>query len=163
MLGALLNFRAGAEGLNTSLDADVLAASARSFNRAMTARFAAIADFLKLHYCISQRRDTAYWRDNADPATWSETLRDRIAQWRHRVPSRFDFVVDHETFLPPSWGYILNGMNFTTAAGQGAIAADRSGARAALSAVAALRQSAAQALAALPDHRSLIQHIHNQP
>ena len=154
MLGAMLQIRP---------DPAVLAASARSYNRAMTARFAAIADFLKLHYCVSQRRDTAYWRDNADPATWSSALQDRIAQWRHRVPSRFDFVVDHETFLPPSWGYILNGMNFTTDAGHGEIAADPVGARAALSATGALRQTAAQAIAALPDHRSLINHIHNQP
>jgi hypothetical protein len=79
-------------------DPAVMAASARSFNRLMTARFGAITDFLKLHYCISRRRDTPYWRDNTDPSSWSDSLRDRIEQWRHRVPSRFDFVVDHESF-----------------------------------------------------------------
>jgi hypothetical protein len=66
-------------------DPAVMAASARSFNRLMTARFGAITDFLKLHYCISRRRDTPYWRDNTDPASWSDSLRDRIEQWRHRV------------------------------------------------------------------------------
>jgi hypothetical protein len=67
-------------------DPAVMAASARSFNRLMTARFGAITDFLKLHYCISRRRDTPYWRDNTDPSSWSDSLRDRIEQWRHRVP-----------------------------------------------------------------------------
>ncbi|MDE1917070.1 MAG: tryptophan 7-halogenase [Sphingomonadales bacterium] len=146
--------------LRAGLDPAVLEASARSYNRHMAARFAAITDFLKLHYCISHRRDTGYWRDNTDPATWSESLRDRIAQWRHRVPSRFDFVVDHESFLPPSWTYILNGMGFDTAAGLGAIEADPQGARQALSAVSQLRAAAPQAIAALPDHRALINQIH---
>jgi hypothetical protein len=120
----------------------VMAASARSFNHTMTARFGAITDFLKLHYAISHRRDTSYWRDNTDPATWSEPLRDRITQWRHRVPSRFDFVVDHESFLPPSWGYILNGMGFDTDAGRGSIDADPAAAAKALSAVSALHRAA---------------------
>ncbi|WP_206240983.1 tryptophan halogenase family protein [Novosphingobium terrae] len=141
-------------------DPAVMAASARSFNRTMEARFAAITDFLKLHYCISHRRDTPYWRDNTDPASWSDTLRDRIEQWRHRVPSRFDFVVDHESFLPPSWGYILNGMGFETQAGRGAIDADPAEAGKVLSAVAALHKAAPQAIATLPDHRALIDLIH---
>jgi len=143
-------------------DPGVMAASARSFNRLMTARFGAITDFLKLHYCISHRRDTPYWRDNTDPATWSDSLRDRIEQWRHRVPSRFDFVVDHESFLPPSWGYILNGMGLETRAGQGAIDADPAEASRVLSAVGALHRGAPQAIAALPEHRALIDAIHQQ-
>lgn len=142
-------------------DPAVMAASARSFNAVMTARFGAITDFLKLHYAISHRRDTPYWRDNTNPATWSETLRDRITQWRHRVPSRFDFVVDHESFLPPSWGYILNGMGFDTKAGRGAIDANPAAATKALSAVAALHHAVPQAIATLPDHRTLIDQIHN--
>lgn len=146
--------------LRGGLSPAVLEASARGYNRHMAARFAAITDFLKLHYCISHRRDTAYWRDNTDPATWPESLRDRIEQWRHRVPSRFDFVVDHESFLPPSWTYILNGMGFDTVAGQGAIEADPQAARHALSAVGQLRAAAPQAIAALPDHRTLIHQIH---
>jgi hypothetical protein len=146
--------------LGAGLSPAVLEAGARAYNRHMAARFIAITDFLKLHYCISHHRDTPYWRDNTDPATWSESLRDRIEQWRHRVPSRFDFVVDHESFLPPSWTYILNGMGFDTAAGQGAIEADPQAARQALSAVAQLRAAVPQAVAALPDHRALINQIH---
>lgn len=148
------------EMLTVPLTPAVMEASARSYNRHMVARFAAIADFLKLHYCISDRRDTAYWRDNTDPASWTATLRDRIEQWRHRTPSRFDFVVDHETFLPPSWGYILHGMGFATQAGLGAIERDPAGAGKALSAVGALRAAAPQAINALPDHRALIDQIH---
>src|ERR1700742_2208679 len=88
-----------AEMLNGPVDRAALEGAARNFNRQMAPRFDAIAEFLKLHYAVSRRTDTAYWRDNTDPASWPEGLRDKIAQWRRRLPSRFDFVVDHETFL----------------------------------------------------------------
>ncbi len=79
----------------------------------MVGRFERIVSFLKLHYCLT-KRDEPYWRDNADPATWPEALRDLLAQWKHRPVSRFDFLVDLETFLPSSYQYILYGMNAAT-------------------------------------------------
>jgi glycine/D-amino acid oxidase-like deaminating enzyme len=149
-----------AEMLTGSADKDARAGAERSFNRHMAARFGSIVEFLKLHYCVSRRTDTAYWRDNTDPASWPEGLRDKLAQWRHRVPSRFDFVLDYETFLPPSWAFILHGMGFDTEAGKGAFAASPADGRDAAAAFGKVRQAAQQALQALPDHRSLIDQYH---
>ncbi|WP_010186230.1 tryptophan halogenase family protein [Sphingomonas sp. PAMC 26605] len=149
-----------ADMLAGPVDHAALAGAARSFNRQMTARFAAIVEFLKLHYCVSQRRDTAYWRDNADPASWPEGLRDKLAQWRHRLPSRFDFVVDHETFLPPSWAFILHGLGYPTDAGRGILGTKPDDARDAIAAFGRIRQAGLQAAAQLPDHRSLVLHYH---
>jgi tryptophan 7-halogenase len=149
-----------ADMLRGPVDKTALEASARGFNRHMAARFEAIVEFLKLHYCVSRRTDTAYWRDNTDPASWPEGLKDKLAQWRHRLPSRFDFVVDFETFLPPSWAYILHGLGFATDAGRGALAADPAQAREAIAAFGKIRQAAGQAVQALPDHRSLIDQYH---
>jgi hypothetical protein len=87
--------------------------AARNFSAVMAGRFERIVGFLKLHYCLS-KRDEPYWRDNADPATWPQGLRDQLAQWAHRPVSRFDFVVDLETFLPASYQFILYGMNAAT-------------------------------------------------
>lgn len=133
-------------------------AAARSFNRLMTARFEHIVHFLKLHYCITRRTDTAYWRDNADPASIPAALRDMLAQWRNRPPSRFDFVVDVETFLPPSYHYILYGMGFDTrlAAGAGRYP----GAAEARDIFARVRAAHAGARDALPDHRALLNQYH---
>ncbi|AOR75339.1 tryptophan halogenase family protein [Novosphingobium resinovorum] len=137
-------------------DHDARDAAARSFNRLMSARFERIVHFLKLHYCITRRTDTAYWRDNADPATIPEPLRDMLAQWRRRPPSRFDFVVDLETFLPPSYHYILYGMGFeTTLAG-----ARYPGAAQAREVFARVRAAHAGARGGLPDHRALLNHYH---
>jgi len=133
-----------------------LAAAARSYNKLMPARFAAIVEFLKLHYAISHRRDTAYWRDNTDPATWPDGLADKLAQWRRRLPSRFDFVVDHESFLPPSWQYILYGVGFDTPVP----AVDTRALDAASAAFGKVRNAQQQAVRALPDHRTLVRHFH---
>jgi hypothetical protein len=149
-----------ADMLAGPLDAGAIAGAARTFDRQMTARFAAIVEFLKLHYCVSQRTDTAYWRDNVDAASWPEGLRDKLAQWRHRLPSRFDFVADHETFLPPSWAFILHGLGYATEAGRGALEAMPREAQDAIATFGKIRQAAQQAVTHLPDHRSLVMHYH---
>jgi tryptophan 7-halogenase len=128
--------------------------AARQFNEHMRARFERIVDFLKLHYALTRRDDDAFWRDNADPATWTPTLRDRLAQWRSRPPHRLDFIADLEMYPPSSWQYVLYGMGYPT---------DLSHARAAWPRAAEARhefatipQVAQRALADLPDHRALV-------
>jgi tryptophan 7-halogenase len=137
-----------------------MAAAARSFNAAMTGRFERIADFLKLHYCITRRTDTAYWRDNADPATIPESLQDRLAQWRHRPISRFDFIVDLETFLPASWQYILYGMGFPASLESAAAARFLPAPRQAELAFAKVAAAGPEAVRHLPDQRELIARYH---
>ena len=128
--------------------------AARQFNQHMRARFERIVDFLKLHYALTRRDDSAFWRDNADPASWTPTLRDRLAQWRSRPPHRLDFIADLEMYPPSSWQYVLYGMGYPT---------DLSHARAAWPRAAEARQEfatiaqvAQRALADLPDHRALV-------
>ncbi|MFW2828897.1 tryptophan halogenase family protein [Sphingomonas sp. ID0503] len=128
-------------------------AAARSFNRIMAGRFDRIVDFLKLHYCVTRRTDTAYWRDNADAASIPERLQDLLVQWRHRPPSRFDFIVDLETFLPASYQYILYGMGFETKLAQPQRYKESAQAASAFIRVA---QAGAQASQHLPPHRALL-------
>ena len=79
----------------------------------MAARYENIVNFLKLHYCLS-RREEPFWRDNADPASIPERLRDLLEQWRYRPPGRFDFILDLESFAFFNYQYILYGMEFRT-------------------------------------------------
>ena len=131
-----------------------MAATARVFNETMNARFERIVDFLKLHYALTRRTDTAFWRDNADPASWTDSLRDKLAMWRSRPPHRLDFITDLEMYPPSSWQYVLYGMGYRT---------DLSTQRAAWPRQADARQEfamiaqvAQRALADLPDHRALV-------
>lgn len=131
-------------------------APAARFNALMTARYERIVDFLKLHYCLS-RREEPFWRDNRDPASIPETLRVLLAQWRHRPPSRFDFLLDVESFAFFNYQYILYGMDFQTD-----LSSAREGfphAEAAARHFARIRGFGEQAVADLPGHRALIRQL----
>ena len=131
------------------------APAARAFNEQMRARFERIVDFLKLHYALTRRDDTAFWRDNADPASWTPTLRDLLERWRGRAPHRLDFIVDLEMYPPSSWQYVLYGMGYPTDLSQARAAWPR--AAEARQEFAMIAQVARRAAADLPDHRALVE------
>jgi hypothetical protein len=85
---------------------------AKRFNEHFTYRWERVIDFLKLHYVLSRRRDSAYWRDNT--AAVPERLGELLTLWRHRAPSRSDFNRIEEVFPSASYQYILYGMGRTT-------------------------------------------------
>jgi tryptophan halogenase len=131
--------------------------AARQFNEMMKARFERVVDFLKMHYALTQRTDTAFWTENADPASWTPTLRDRLAQWRCRPPHRMDFIVDLEMYPPSSWQYVLYGMEYSTDLSVTRGAWPRmDDARREFQAIA---QVARHALADLPPHRALVEQL----
>ena len=129
---------------------------ARRFNDDFGYRWARVIDFLKLHYLLSQRDDSDYWRAHRDPATWPERLRELLPLWRLRAPARHDFGRIDEVFPAASYQYVLYGMGFRPALQP--LAADKLQA-----AHACFDEAARQArrfVPALPSHRSLIDHIH---
>jgi tryptophan halogenase len=131
------------------------APAAKAFNTAMSARFERIVDFLKMHYALTRRTDSAFWRDNADPASWTPTLRDKLALWRARPPHRLDFLVDLEMYPPSSWQYVLYGMGYPTDLSHAQPAWPRMAE--AKAEFATIAQVAERALADLPDHRALVE------
>jgi tryptophan halogenase len=131
-----------------------MAPTARLFNELMRERYARIVDFIKLHYCLTQRTDSRFWRDNADPATVPQSLRDKLAMWKSRPPHRLDFVTDLEMYPPSSWQYVLYGMEFETRLRAGAI--DPSRCADARHEFAMIAQMAGRALADLPPHRAMV-------
>jgi tryptophan halogenase len=89
---------------------------AQRFNEAFTYRWERVIDFLKLHYVLSKRSDSAFWREHRDPATIPARLRELLALWRTRAPSQRDFYRIEEVFPSASYQYILYGMGFRTEA-----------------------------------------------
>jgi tryptophan halogenase len=131
-------------------------APARRFNELMAARYDSIVSFLKLHYCLS-RREEPFWRDNADPSSIPERLKDLLEQWRYRPPSRFDFVLDHESFAFFNYQYILYGMEFRTDLTP--VREEFPHTREAQKIFARIRQFGDRAAQDLPAHRALIDQI----
>lgn len=133
-----------------------ISAPALRFNELMTARFDNIITFLKLHYCLSQRTEP-FWRQNADPATMPERLVDLLEQWRWRPPTRYDFILDLETFAFFNYQYILYGMGFKTDLSPGRSEfPDVAGAE---KLFAKIRNFGERATHDLPSHRDLIAQI----
>lgn len=130
---------------------------AQRFNDTFTYRWQRVVDFLKLHYALTRRRDTPYWRDHADPAHLPERLRGLLTLWRHRPPSRRDFDRAEELFPSASYQYVLYGMGFRPEPGAPAPREGHTD-----PADAYFREAAAltrRMLPALPGHRELIDHI----
>jgi tryptophan halogenase len=72
--------------LNPEMDA-----MAFRFNRIMANRFYEILDFINLHYCLTQRNDTDFWREVQAPNRVNDRLRAKLDYWRLKPPSPSDF------------------------------------------------------------------------
>jgi tryptophan halogenase len=92
---------------------EVMDIVARRFNEVTLYRWRRIIDFLKLHYVLTRRTDTAFWRDNVDPATVPERLNELLKLWKYHPPWFFDeFDRLEEVFPAASYQYVLYGMGF---------------------------------------------------
>ena len=131
-------------------------APAKRFNELMAARYDNIVNFLKLHYCLSRREDP-FWRDNVDPDSIPDRLKELLEQWRYRPPNRFDFILDLESFAFFNYQYILYGMDFRTDLSGGRT--DFPNVRAAEKLFQRIRNFGERATADLPAHRALIEQI----
>ena len=67
------------------------------FNRMMENRFYEILDFINMHYCLTRRTDTEFWREVRRPERINDRLRTKLDYWRIKPPSVSDFV---DQFFP---------------------------------------------------------------
>jgi len=87
---------------------------AKRFNDKFRYRWDRIIDFLKLHYVLTKRTDSAYWMDNCRPETIPDDLQALLSLWRHQSPWHQDFTHVDEVFPSASYQYVLYGMGFET-------------------------------------------------
>ena len=139
---------------------ETLNLAAKDFNRRMGETFDDIVDFVKLHYAITKRADTAFWRDNTAPTSWTSSLQDKIESWRYRVPGMHEFYGFPNVFGLTNYMQILYGMDFLP---------DLTGQEARFSAMQVARQQAVKFAGAvkggnqvMPVHRDIIDQI-NKP
>ncbi|WP_017667710.1 tryptophan halogenase family protein [Sandarakinorhabdus sp. AAP62] len=90
------------------------------YNRILHNHYDNIADFLKLHYCLSNRRDTDFWRDNCRTETIPATLQANLAAWRSAVPSVYDFHSTTQCFSATNYKFVLYGMGWGASGAQAA-------------------------------------------
>ncbi|KMT64440.1 tryptophan halogenase family protein [Catenovulum maritimum] len=93
---------------------EVMPVIAKRFNQKFRYRWDRIIDFLKLHYVLTKRTDTAYWVDNCRSETIPDDLQELLALWQYHTPWHNDFTQVDEVFPSASYQYVLYGMGFKT-------------------------------------------------
>ncbi len=91
-----------------------LESAAKQYNRIMQRRYERTLDFIKLHYCLSERRDSRFWLDNIDSASIPESLQELLRIWEHRPPGSDDIDHNIDLFEESSWQFVLYGMGYKT-------------------------------------------------
>lgn len=84
----------------------------KRFNETFLYRWQSIIDFLKLHYMLTKRTDTPFWRDQNKPSSIPKSLQASLALWQEQPPWHSDFTYAQEVFPAASYQYILYGMGF---------------------------------------------------
>ena len=133
-----------------------LARCERQFNDIFRYRWDTIIEFLKLHYCLSKRSDTVFWRDNTSPESIPDTLADKLDMWQAQCPSVLDFLSRADVFPLESYCYILYGMKFKTATHT----PDEKHLQRLENKIVNQRRQRQALMSALPSNRSLIEAIH---
>ncbi|KHL25725.1 tryptophan halogenase [Croceibacterium mercuriale] len=130
---------------------------ARRYNDTTLYRWGRIIDFLKLHYALTKRTDTQFWRDNQRAETIPDRLRELMSLWAYHPPWLHDeFDRAEEIFPAASYQYVLYGMGHRTALQPGSFEAD---AEQASRLRRENRSYTDRLLGALPAHRALIDKI----
>lgn len=127
------------------------------FNDSLNYRWERVVDFLKLHYVLTKRTDTDYWRDNCRAESIPERLAELLRLWRHQPPSRYDLYRVEEVFPSASYQYILYGMGFQPAPRPATRRVDD--VRAAEGYFREAADLTRKMLAALPSHREMLEHV----
>jgi tryptophan 7-halogenase len=79
--------------------AEQMATLAARYNRIMTNRYYEILDFINMHYCLTQRTDSEFWREVSQPHRINDRLAAKFEYWRAKPPTPHDYQD------PAFWGY----------------------------------------------------------
>ena len=135
-------------------EAGVSEVLADTYNRQMAGLYDETMRFIVLHYCLTQREDTPFWRANKSHPHVPALLQEQLALWKQRLPCLFDDRGGLQFFGHGSQLYILAGMKFPFGYGSATRHfVDPAQARGYAKLVEQYRQ---RALAATPDHTEYI-------
>lgn len=86
-------------------------------NRVVRYTWERVIDFVQLHYFISDRRDSAFWRDSTENMVLSDMLQERLAMWKIAPPKKSDFFSAFDIFGVENYLFVLYGMHYSTRPG----------------------------------------------
>jgi hypothetical protein len=91
------------------------------YNMLVNEHYDHLHDFILLHYVLSGRRDTPFWRDCTMDVEIPLRLKMKLQQWRDMLPHVTDVPRKLALFGENSFFYILSGLGHTPAHGSGLV------------------------------------------
>jgi len=80
------------------------------YNEIMETQYEIVVDFIKLHYYLSSRQDSQFWRDNTSDHTATKDLIKKVKSWEEGYPNIYDLKYIHSIFDHSSYQYVFFGM-----------------------------------------------------
>ncbi|ACV26523.1 tryptophan halogenase family protein [Kangiella koreensis] len=77
------------------------------YNRILSNRFYEILDFINMHYCLTRRVDTEFWRTVQKPEHITDRLKAKLEFWKIKPPSPLDF--EDQSFMGYDSKHLLQG------------------------------------------------------
>lgn len=99
---------------NFSVEKAHMSVAADYCNKVVRYAWERVMDFVQLHYCISDRRDSEFWRQATQDAPLSDVLAERLALWRQHAPKKIDFFSHFDLFDVNNYLFVLYGMKYRT-------------------------------------------------
>lgn len=82
-----------------------------SYNRLMNGFYTDLKQFIVLHYCLTDRDDTEFWREAARKAEYCPGLPEQLDAWKFKVCEYMDLAGTFSTtFTDENYRFILYGM-----------------------------------------------------
>ncbi|MEW6998015.1 tryptophan halogenase family protein [Colwelliaceae bacterium BS250] len=102
----------GAKLLATHISSNQINQSSRdSYNRIMNGVYDDLKRFIVLHYCLTDRDDTEFWKKAQLSVDYCPTLKTQLQVWQHKTCEFMDLAGGYSTtFTDENYRYILYGM-----------------------------------------------------
>lgn len=83
-----------------------------SYNQALQGVYQDLKQFIVLHYCLSDRRDSEFWKDAIQTAKYCDGLEQKIDLWRHKICEFMDLAGGYVSiFNDENYRSVIYGMN----------------------------------------------------
>ena len=138
---------------------DAVPVVAKRFNEITRQHWHTIIDFLKLHYVLSERSDSEYWRDHRRDDSIPESLQESLLLWRSQVPWLYETNDRIELFSSASIQFVLYGMHFHTDVRDGRYRHWRRDSEIAKRLIQENRAAAEALVSSLPTNRELLDRV----
>lgn len=92
-------------------DSDFAPPLAKRYNREIQKLYEEVRDFIAVHYQLSNRDDTPYWREAKTPERCPDRLRENLDVWAHALPEQVDLETSY-LFDYTTWTAVLFGKGF---------------------------------------------------